>query len=150
MKKLSLFAILFIVLLIGCTNQRNQTSPDDTTISLSIPLEIAVIDGLIVLKENFEEASKKEYKKFFKTIKYPVFFIETQDILADVFHNENLSLDHIDLNGSGPYASGFVSTEDGFNQWYLYLPNDPTSKDEGINMYGKIFEIIQKHKQNTN
>ncbi|SMF84450.1 hypothetical protein SAMN05661091_2624 [Paenibacillus uliginis N3/975] len=179
-KKFCLLLLLFSTILVSCSNQKEEISEHQTPSGPSIALKIAVLgtnqmpsidnvnyvninlqdlaedenqhfDGLIISKEYLEEVAKKEYKDFLKNIKYPVFFLGTENILASVFHEENLTLEHINLDGRGPYASGFVSTEDGgYYDHSLYLPNNPTHDDKNINMIVRICNIIQQHKEGIN
>ena len=176
-KKFCLILLLFSTILVSCSNQKEAISQPGTPSGPSIALKIAVIgtnqiaaidnvnyvktnlqnlvedensefDGLIISRESFEEAAKKEYKDFFKNIKYPVFFLGAENILTAVFHEDELTLESVKIGGWGAYASGFVSVEDGYNEWALYLPNNSTNNDKDINIIVRICNIIQKYKEN--
>ncbi|AJS61170.1 hypothetical protein [Paenibacillus sp. IHBB 10380] len=176
-KKLCLLLLIFFTILVSCTNQKEAISEHETPSGPSIALKIAVIgtnhiaaidnvnyvktslqdlveddnqqlDGLIISKESFEEAAQEEYRDFFKNIKYPVFFLGAENILTAVFHEDGLTLEDGKIGGTGAYASGFVSTEDGYKDWGLYLPNNPTNNDKNINIIVRICNAIQEYKEN--
>jgi hypothetical protein len=175
-KKFCLLLLLFTIL-VSCSNQKETSSQHETPSGPSIALKIAVLeetnqiaeidnvsyvkvnlqdlvgnenqqfDGLIISKENFEEAAKKEYKDFFKNIKYPVFFLGAENILTAVFHEDGLTLEDVKLGNKGAYAAGFVSTEEGYTDWGFHLPNNPTNDDKNINTIVRICNVIQKYKE---
>lgn len=41
--------------------------------------ESGAVDGFLIMKEHFQEASKEQYKDLFLSLKKPVFFIGLQD-----------------------------------------------------------------------
>ncbi|RJG26876.1 hypothetical protein [Paenibacillus thiaminolyticus] len=175
-KKYFLLLFIFSTILVSCTTQKEAIPQPGDSGDPSIALRIVVIgddqiegidsvnfvkttlqdlvkdenqqfDGLIISKEYFEEAAKKQYKDFFKNIKYPVFFLGTENILTAVFHEDELSLEDAKIGGWGPYASGFVRVEDGYNEWALYLPNNSTNNDKEKNIILRICNILQKYKK---
>ncbi|HEY2493709.1 MAG TPA: hypothetical protein VGI33_12485 [Paenibacillus sp.] len=177
-RKFCLLLLLLFTILVSCSNQKEAISQHETPSGPSIALKIAILeetnqmaaidnvtyvkinlqdlvgnenqqyDGLIISKENFEEAAKQEYKDLFKNIKYPVFFLGAENILPAVFHEDGLTLEDIKLDNTGAYAAGFVSTEDGYTDWGFYLPNNPTNEDKNINTIVRICNVIQEYKEN--
>ncbi|MGG4397133.1 hypothetical protein ABEX25_22765 [Paenibacillus thiaminolyticus] len=177
MKKIFfLLLFIFSTILVSCTTQKGVIPHPGESSEPSVALRIVVIgddqiegidnvnfvnttlqdlvknenqqfDGLIISKENFEEAAKKQYKEFFKNIKYPVFFLGTENILTAVFHEDKLTLEDAKIGDWGPYASGFVRVEGGYNEWALYLPNNSTTNDKDKNIILRISNILQKYKK---
>lgn len=169
--------LLMFTILVSCTNQKDVVNQHEILSDPSIHLKIAVLeeinqyaaidhvryvktslqelvedeklqfDGLIISKENFGEAAKREYKDYFKNIQFPVFFLGAESILTSVFHEEELTLEDAKIGDWGSYASGFVSTEDGYTEWSLYLPNNPTTHDKNRNSLIRICNVIQKYKE---
>ncbi|AZK45359.1 hypothetical protein [Paenibacillus lentus] len=174
--KFGLLLFIFTII-VSCTNQKEVVNQHEIISEPSIQLKIAVLeeinqytaienvlyvktslqelvedeklqfDGLIISKENFDEAAKMEYKNYFKNIQFPVFFLGAENILTSVFHEEELTLEDAKIGDWGPYASGFVSTEDGYTEWSLYLPNNPTPEDKNMNSLARICNVLQKYKE---
>ncbi|MCL6603742.1 MAG: hypothetical protein K6T94_12775 [Paenibacillus sp.] len=177
MYRLILFFFLSVVL-VSCTNQKEAGPSIELSIGPSVLYEFAVVgnnkfekirnviyikkslkevigkreefDGLIILNDSFEEAAKKEYREFFKTIQYPVFFIGTENILTAVFHEDDLTLDDVKINGFGPYVAGFMrnNKKDGYDTWGLYLPENPTNDDKNKEIIKRICQLIEDNENN--
>lgn len=106
------------------------------------------LDGLIISKENFEEAAKLEYRDYFKNIDYPVFFLDSGNITVPFFYGDGDPLGVKREYSPGlPYASGFVLAKNKeYKNWDLYLPNDPNARDKNLNLLIRIYNIIQEYK----
>ncbi|WP_019913899.1 hypothetical protein [Paenibacillus sp. HW567] len=176
--RISLFlAMLSLVFVIGCDNNKNIVSQAALYPLPSTQLEIAVVgdnpfekiknvnyaqksleeitavenntfDGLIITKEYFSEAVKQEYKDFFSNITYPVFFIGTENLLTNVFHDNRLTLETAKIGGFGANVSGFVKTNGKIQEWGLFLPDNPTETDKNHDMILRITNIIESFKIN--
>lgn len=172
---LTMLSILFVI---GCNNNKSVVSQGALYPLPSINLEIAVVgnnpyenienvnyiqknlkeiiaienntfDGLIITKDYFPEAAKQEYKDFFSNITYPVFFIGTENLLTNVFHDNRLTLETAKIGGFGANVSGFVKINGKIQEWGLYLPDNPTETDIKHDMILKISNIIEKFKINN-
>ncbi|MHA6531678.1 hypothetical protein [Paenibacillus sp. BAC0078] len=178
MKKMILLILTTLsILFVGCDNNKEIESRTDLYEIPSIQLNIAVVgknpfdkvkninyvqknlkdiiadksidfDGLIITKEHFVEAAKQENKDFFRNIPYPVFFIGTENLLTNVFHDDRLTLESVKIGGFGANVSGFVLTEGRIQEWGLFLPDNPTETDKNHNMILRISKIIQSFKLN--
>lgn len=173
-----IFAIAFILFVIGCDNNKNIVSQRAYYPLPSSKLDIAVVgdnpyikvrnityvqknlkeimdtknntfDGLIITKEYFTEAVKPEYKDFFSNITYPVFFIGTENLLTNVFLDNRLTLETAKIDGFGANVSGFVKTNGEIREWGLYLSNHPTKKDINDDMILRIANIMENFKINN-
>lgn len=162
--KMLLLLILLSVLFVSCDIKIvNEPQAEELYNPPSIQLEIAVVgdvpclkdiikdhnikyDGLIITKDYLAEAAKQEYKDFFSNITYPVFFMGTENLLVNVFHDDRLTLESARINGFGAHVSGFVLSEGRFQQWGLYLPNNPTEQDMNRDMILRISNILEDFK----
>ncbi|AIQ27471.1 hypothetical protein P40081_04090 [Paenibacillus sp. FSL P4-0081] len=174
--KMLLLLILLSVLFVSCDIKIvNEPQAEELYNPPSIQLEIAVVgdvpfdtirnlsyipkslndiiedtninyDGLIIAKDYLAEAAKQEYKDFFSNITYPVFFMGTENLLVSVFHDDRLTLESARINGFGAHVSGFVLLEGKFQQWGLYLPNNPTEQDMNRDMILRISNILEDFK----
>lgn len=104
-------------------------------------------DGLIITKDYLAEAGKQEYRDFFSSLTYPVFFMGTENLLAKVFMDDRLTLDAARIDGFGANVSGFVLSEGKHLEWGLYLPDDPTEADKDSNMILRISNILEDFKR---
>lgn len=173
--KMLLLLILLSVLFVSCNSTIVNEPQAELYNPPSIQLEIAVVgdvpfdkirnlnyvqkslkdiiedtninyDGLIITKDYLAEAAKQEYKDFFSNITYPVFFMGTENLLVSVFHDDRLTLESARINGFGAHVSGFVLLEGKFQQWGLYLPNNPTEQDMNRDMILRISNILEDFK----
>ncbi|MEK5417248.1 MULTISPECIES: hypothetical protein [unclassified Paenibacillus] len=171
----SLFlAICVSILLVGCSIQKISGPMEKDLEGPNIALKIAVVgandlvkvenvdyvkkdlkelishseeifDGLIISQDSIEEASKKEYRDYFKYIKYPVFFIGTENILVAMFRADNVTLEDVQIDGWGPHVSGFVNSKEGYRTWEFHLPDNPTRFDEK-DLANRIAKIMEENK----
>lgn len=118
----------------------------ETNLQSIIQEKHAAYDGILIYRNNFQEAIKMEYKDFFRKTEIPVFFIDAQDILVASFREKVYSLEEARISWSGAYATGFVSTADGYNEWSLNLPNQPTKLDKEEKIILRIIYIINENK----
>lgn len=107
-------------------------------------------DGLIITEDYLAEAAKQEYKDFFSSLNYPVFFMGTENLLAKVFLEDRLTLDAARIDGFGANVSGFVLSEGKHLEWGLYLPDNPTEADKDSNMILRISNILEDFRSQTN
>lgn len=176
-RSIVILAILSILFVIGCDN-KNITSQRAVNSPPSIKLDIAVVgdnpyekikninyiqtdlkqisafedntyDGLIITKDYFAEAVEQKHKKFFSNITYPVFFIGTENLLSNVFHDHRLSLETAKIGGFGANVSGFVNINGRIQEWGLFLKDNPTEKDINHDMILRISSIIENFKINN-
>ncbi|WP_028589886.1 hypothetical protein [Paenibacillus massiliensis] len=175
-KRIAFVLTLLLVLLVGCdtdyeASQNNYRSNLDTG-NLNIALvgdkgikniegvnfvetnlqsliqeKHTTYDGILIYRNSFQEAIKMEYKDFFRETEVPIFFIDAEDILVASFREKVYSLEEAKISWSGAYAAGFLSTEDGYKEWSLHLPNQPTKVDKEEKIIMRIIDIINKNKQ---
>ncbi|MNB77156.1 hypothetical protein D3C75_238380 [compost metagenome] len=175
--KLKYFIVVALSLLLaGCSihiEGSNLESPPPPT----MPLEIAVVgdnpfdtirnvtfitdnleniasagpgafDGLLIMHEHFEEAAGAEYKSFFKTTEYPVFFVGAENLLTAVFHDERLTLEDGAIDGFGAYVSGFVVTETKIQQWGFHIPDNATAREKNGDLITRIAKVMEDYARN--
>lgn len=104
-------------------------------------------DGLIISQDSIIEASKLEYRDFFKSIDYPVFFVGTENMLVAMFRADNLTLEDVRIDGWGNHVSGYVTTEEGYTTWGFDLPDNPKQSDKK-NLVNNIMKIVEDNKIN--
>ncbi|KEK25246.1 hypothetical protein [Bacillus gaemokensis] len=101
------------------------------------------VDGFLVMKEHFEEASKEKYADLFLGMKKPVFFIGLKDRPYIIFTNKDLDYNNAPRNEAMMYTQGFVNMGSSEGQfWGTGLYNDTTSEQSIHNMYIYVFQTI--------
>ncbi|AAU15559.1 hypothetical protein I6G76_27230 [Bacillus cereus] len=103
----------------------------------------AKVDGFLVMKEYFQEASKEQYTDLFLSLKKPVFFIGLQDRPYLIFTEKDLDYDNAPRDGAMMYTQGFVNMGNPEGQyWGMGLYNDTVSNQNIHNMYIIVFQTI--------
>lgn len=106
-------------------------------------------DALIITSSAFEDADKEKYVQYFKKVKYPVFFLGTENISLAAFINENTTLQQANVNKSA-YAQGYVNIdkdneEQKYKMWNFNLPDNPKESDKNEAMLKRFFDVIEKY-----
>lgn len=103
----------------------------------------AKVDGFLVMKEYFQEASKEQYTDLFLSLKKPVFFIGLQDRPYLIFTKKALDYDNAPKDEAMMYTQGFVNMGSSEGQyWGMGLYNDTVSDQNIHNMYILVFQTI--------
>ncbi|WP_459501712.1 hypothetical protein [Bacillus sp. C1] len=101
------------------------------------------VDGFLVMKEYFEEASTEKYTDLFLNLKKPVFFIGLKDRPYIIFTNKDLDYSNAPKDGAMMYTQGFVNAGRSTGQyWGMGLYNDTFSEQSIHNMYITVFQTI--------
>ncbi|MGE6313157.1 MULTISPECIES: hypothetical protein [Bacillus cereus group] len=104
------------------------------------------VDGFLVMKEYFQEASKEQYTDLFLSLKKPVFFIGLQDRPYLIFTEKDLDFDNAPRDRAMMYTQGFVNMERPEGQyWGIGLYNDTVSNQNIHNMYIVVFQTISDY-----
>ncbi|RKF50344.1 hypothetical protein BCY92_22760 [Bacillus wiedmannii] len=103
----------------------------------------AKVDGFLVMKEYFQEASKEQYTDLFLSLKKPVFFIGLKDRPYLIFTEKDLDYDNAPRDSAMMYTQGFVNMGNPEGQyWGMGLYNDTVSDQNIHNMYIIVFQTI--------
>lgn len=103
----------------------------------------AKVDGFLVMKEYFHEASKEQYTDLFLSLKKPVFFIGLKDRPYLIFTEKDLDYDNAPRDRAMMYTQGFVNMGNPEGQyWGMGLYNDTVSDQNIHNMYIIVFQTI--------
>ncbi|KAB2451080.1 hypothetical protein F8160_15145 [Bacillus sp. CH126_4D] len=103
----------------------------------------AKVDGFLVMKEYFQEASKEQYTDLFLSLKKPVFFIGLKDRPYLIFTEKDLDYDNAPRDRAMMYTQGFVNMGNHEGQyWGMGLYNDTVSDQNIHNMYIIVFQTI--------
>ncbi|MGE6548813.1 hypothetical protein ACQKFK_07235 [Bacillus mycoides] len=106
----------------------------------------AKVDGFLVMKEYFQEASKEQYTDLFLSLKKPVFFIGLQDRPYLIFTEKDLDFDNAPRDRAMMYTQGFVNMGRPEGQyWGIGLYNDTVSNQNIHNMYIVVFQTISDY-----
>ncbi|MBY0596154.1 hypothetical protein [Bacillus bingmayongensis] len=101
------------------------------------------VDGFLVMKEHFEEASKEKYTDLFLGLKKPVFFIGLKDKSYLIFTKKDLDYNNTPRDEEMMYTQGFVNMGSSEGQfWGTGLYNDTISEQSIHNMYVYVFQTI--------
>lgn len=101
------------------------------------------VDGFLVMKEYFQEASKEQYTDLFLSLKKPVFFIGLKDRPYLIFTEKDLDYDNAPRDRAMMYTQGFVNMGNPEGQyWGMGLYNDTVSDQNIHNMYIVVFRTI--------
>ncbi|MGG0720644.1 hypothetical protein [Bacillus mycoides] len=104
------------------------------------------VDGFLVMKEYFQEASKEQYTDLFLSLKKPVFFIGLQDRPYLIFTEKDLDFDNAPRDRAMMYTQGFVNMGRPEGQyWGIGLYNDTVSNQNIHNMYIVVFQTISDY-----
>ncbi|HDR8184952.1 TPA: hypothetical protein QC116_004409 [Bacillus thuringiensis] len=169
MKRLSYFLFFILICLVstGCAKDKEGEKleyngralvigvvgekPKDTFRNIkfeSIKLEemqekSTKVDGFLVMKEYFQEASKEQYTDLFLSLKKPVFFIGLKDRPYLIFTEKDLDYDNAPRDRAMMYTQGFVNMGNPEGQyWGMGLYNDTVSDQNIHNMYSIVFQTI--------
>ncbi|MGG5741287.1 MULTISPECIES: hypothetical protein [Bacillus cereus group] len=106
----------------------------------------AKVDGFLVMKEYFQEASKEQYTDLFLSLKKPVFFIGLKDRPYLIFTKKDLDYDNAPRDEAMMYTQGFVNMGSPEGQyWGMGLYNDTVSNQNIRNMYIIVFQTISDY-----
>ncbi|KXY37501.1 hypothetical protein AT269_04730 [Bacillus cereus] len=106
----------------------------------------AKVDGFLVMKEYFQEASKEQYTDLFLSLKKPVFFIGLKDRPYLIFTEKDLDYDNVPRDRAMMYTQGFVNMGSPEGQyWGMGLYNDTVSDQSIHNMYIVVFQTISDY-----
>jgi hypothetical protein len=106
----------------------------------------AKVDGFLVMKEYFQEASKEQYSDLFLSLKKPVFFIGLKDRPYLIFTEKDLDYDNAPRDRAMMYTQGFVNMGSPEGQyWGMGLYNDTVSDQSIHNMYIIVFQTISDY-----
>ncbi|PGS41538.1 hypothetical protein COC58_13270 [Bacillus cereus] len=169
MKRLSYFLFFILICLVsaGCAKDKEEEKleyngralvigvvgekPKDTFRNIkfeNVKLEemqekVAKVDGFLVMKEHFQEASKEQYTDLFLSLKKPVFFIGLKDRPYLIFTEKDLDYDNAPRDRAMMYTQGFVNMGNPEGQyWGMGLYNDTVSDQNIHNMYIIVFQTI--------
>ena len=99
-------------------------------------------DGILIMKDYFEEASESEYASIYKRSSIPIFFIESQKSYIP-FITENLNYESVSISDELNYATGIFVLGEEMKYWGYGLYND-TKNDTNIkDVYSRIFRDIE-------
>lgn len=104
-------------------------------------------DAYIITKDNFQKASKQEYKKKLIKLDVPVFFIGLADkpyfiYTGDSEKTYNEAFSHPEFG----YTQGFMKKGMKIYNWQIYLDDALTQKEQIRDMYISLFNIINNIK----
>ncbi|WP_433773504.1 hypothetical protein [Bacillus wiedmannii] len=169
MKRLSYFLIFILLCLVGagCAKDKEGEKleyngralvigvvgekPKDTFRNIkfeNVKLEemqekSAKVDGFLIMKEHFQEASKEQYKDLFASLKKPVFFIGLQDKSYSIFITKNIEYKSAPKDINAMYTQGFANIGSGEGQqWGVGLSNGGNTEESIHNMYIVVFQTI--------
>ncbi|HDR7795149.1 TPA: hypothetical protein QCY19_003817 [Bacillus luti] len=101
------------------------------------------VDGFLIMKEHFQEASKEQYKDLFSSLKKPVFFIGLQDKSYSIFITKNMEYNRAPKDVNAMYTQGFADIGSGEGQqWGVGLSNGGNTEESIHNMYIVVFQTI--------
>ncbi|WP_439740696.1 hypothetical protein [Bacillus pseudomycoides] len=101
------------------------------------------VDGFLVMKEYFQEASEEKYTELFLGLKKPVFFIGLKDKPYLIFIEKDLDYNNVPTDKAMMYTQGFVNLGSSEGQyWGTGLYNETISEQSIHNMYIYVFQTI--------
>ncbi|EJL41684.1 lipoprotein [Brevibacillus agri] len=113
----------------------------ETTLESLINASDTEFHALFIMPECLEEASKPQFARLYKSLKYPVFFIGSTKSYYP-FIEESLTYSTAPSTSSGMFATGFIN-EDGQYKIFEYgLENDEKTEKNLKLMYTNIFKTI--------
>jgi hypothetical protein len=100
-------------------------------------------DGILIMKDYFEEASKGEYASIYKRSSIPIFFIESKKSYVP-FITENLSYESVAISDELNYATGIFVLGEEMKCWSYGLYNDVQNETNIKDVYSRIFRDIER------
>ncbi|QWU47542.1 MULTISPECIES: hypothetical protein [Bacillus] len=101
------------------------------------------VDGFLIMKEYFQEASTEQYKELFSSLKKPVFFIGLQDKSYSIFITKDIEYNSARKDVNAMYTQGFANIGSGEGQqWGIGLSNGGNTEGSIHNMYIVVFQTI--------
>lgn len=108
------------------------------TLSSSSSMEF---HALFIMPECLEEASKSQFAKLYKSLKYPIFFIGSTKSYYP-FIEETLTYSTAPSTNSGMFTTGFINEEGQYKIFEYGLKNDEKTEKNLKLMYTNIFKTI--------
>jgi len=99
-------------------------------------------DGIFIMKDHFEEASKSEYASIYKRSSIPIFFIESKKSYIP-FITEDLSYEGVSISDDLNYATGIFVLGEEMKYWGYGLYNDTQNETNIKDVYSRIFRDIE-------
>lgn len=99
-------------------------------------------DGILIMKDYFEEASKSEYASIYKRSSIPIFFIESKKSYIP-FITEDLSYESVSISDELNYATGIFVLGEEMKYWGYGLYNDVQNETNIKDIYSRIFRDIE-------
>lgn len=99
-------------------------------------------DGIFIMKDHFEEASKKEYATNYKKSSIPIFFLESQKSYIP-FINDNINYQNASISDELNYATGIFILGEEMKYWGYGLYNDVQNETNIKDVYSRIFRDIE-------
>lgn len=99
-------------------------------------------DGILIMKDYFEEASKSEYASIYKRSSIPIFFIESKKSYIP-FITEDLSYESVSISDELNYATGIFVLGEEMKYWGYGLYNDVQNDTNIKDVYSRIFRDIE-------
>ncbi|AXK20853.1 MULTISPECIES: hypothetical protein [Bacillus] len=101
------------------------------------------VDGFLIMKDHFQEASTEQYKSIFSSLKKPVFFIGLQDKSYSTFITKGIEYNSARKDVNAMYTQGFANIGSGEGQqWAVGLSNGGNTEESIHNMYIVVFQTI--------
>ncbi len=102
------------------------------------------VDGFLIMKDHFQEASTEQYKKcIFITKETSVFFIGLQDKSYSIFITKGIEYNSARKDVNAMYTQGFANIGSGEGQqWAIGLSNGGNTEESIHNMYIVVFQTI--------
>ena len=99
-------------------------------------------DGILIMKNHFEEASKDEYASIYKRSSVPIFFIESKKSYVS-FITKDLSYENVSISDELNYATGIFVLGEEMKYWGYGLYNDVQNEPNIKDVYSRIFRDIK-------
>ena len=99
-------------------------------------------DGILIMKDYFEEASESEYASIYKRSSIPIFFVESQKSYIP-FITEDLNYESVSISDELTYATGIFVLGEEMKYWGYGLYNDTKNETNIKDVYSRIFRDIE-------
>jgi len=99
-------------------------------------------DGILIMKNHFEEASRNEYASIYKRSSVPIFFIESKKSYVP-FITKDLSYEKVSISDELNYATGIFVLGEEMKYWGYGLYNDVQNEPNIKDVYSRIFRDIK-------
>ena len=99
-------------------------------------------DGILIMKDHFEEASKSECASIYKRSSIPIFFIESQKSYIP-FITKDLSYESVSISDELNYATGIFLLGEEMKYWGYELYNDTYNETNIKDVYSRVFRDIE-------